>query len=294
MQRVLLTGAAGRIGRMLRQGLTGRYPLLRLTDRFEMDPPGPGEEVVLANLENADEIDAAMEGIDTVVHMGGKAEEGTWEVVHTSNILGAYNTFEAARKHGVKRFVFASSLHVIGYYRREETIDGTVMPRPDSRYGAAKAFGEALGRFHADKHGMSVICQRIGSYQELPLNERMLATWISHRDMLQLTRVCIEAPLDVHFEIVYGRSGNTRHFWDNSVAERLGYAPEDNAEDYADEIMAAVEAAGDAPAEVSASMTHEDVVAAVAKGGKEPENARLFHGGPFCGMEFTGDLSKIE
>ncbi len=294
MQRVLLTGAAGRIGRMLRQGLRGRYPLLRLTDRFEMEPPGPGEEVVLANLENFHEIDAAMEGIDTVVHMGGKAEEGTWEVVHESNILGAYNTFEAARKHHVRRFVFASSLHVVGYYRRDQVIDATVPPRPDSRYGAAKVFGEALGRLYADKHAMSVICQRIGSFQERPLNERMLATWISHRDMLQLTRVCIEAPLDVHFEIVYGRSDNTRSFWDNSTAERLGYRPEDDAEDYAGEIMAAADAAGDGPAAVSSSMTHEDVLALIAKGGKEPETARPFQGGPFCAMEFTGDLSKIQ
>jgi uronate dehydrogenase len=211
-----------------------------------------------------------------------------------------YNTLDSACRHGVKRFVFASSHHAVGYYRRAEKIDGTVPPRPDSRYGAAKVFGEALCRLYADKYGMSTLCLRIGSFQPRPLNPRMISTWVSHRDMVQLTRVCLEAPLDVHFEVVYGVSGNDRSLWDNAAAERLGYKPEDNGEDYAEEILAeAAKAAAEAPAEaavaVSSSMTHEDVVAAVeAKPGVEPENARLFHGGPFCGMEFTGDLSKIK
>jgi uronate dehydrogenase len=303
MQRVLMTGAAGIIGKVLRETLRGVYPILRLSHRRPFGEARPGEEIVIANLENFDDVSAAVEGVDGIIHMGGKAVEGTWEEILNSNVTGTYNLFEAARRHGVKRVVFASSNHAIGYYRRDQGIDSNVRPKPDSRYGVSKVFGEALGSMYADKYGMSVVCQRIGSFQPRPGNERMLSTWLSHRDMTQLTRCCLEAP-DVHFEIVYGVSGNTRSWWDNSAAYRLGYKPEDDSEEYAEEILAAQAKAlaeldgketSHVPSVDPSNMSVQEVVAlTTAINPVEPDEEGSFQGGPFCGLEFSGDVDKIK
>src|SRR5690606_37365717 len=173
MHRILLTGAAGEIGTVLRAGLKGLYPVLRLSHRRSIDDIEPGEEFRLARLDDLDEVMDAMQGVDAVVHMGGKAQEGEWDEVLPSNIIGAYNIFEAARRQGVRRVVFASSHHVIGYYRRGREVGPREAFRPDSRYAVSKVFGEALGRLYADKHGLNVVCLRIGSFQERPRNERM-------------------------------------------------------------------------------------------------------------------------
>lgn len=298
--RVLMTGADGVIGRVLRKELSGVYPVLRLSHRRPFGDPDPGEEIVLANLENADEMDDLMEGVDAVIHLGGKAEEGTWDVVLKSNILGAFNTFEAARRHGVKRFVFASTNHLIGYYRRDRKLRVDDPPRPDCRYAATKVFGEALARLYADKYGMSTICMRIGSFQPRPLNVRMLSCWLSHQDMVQLARVCLDAPLDIHYEVVWGVSDNDRSWWDNSPAERLGYRPRDNSEDFAAEIFEAQRRARKESGKVSSSGSTDvadqaAVVSAIkAVQGDEPPAEGLFQGGPYCAMEFTGDLDKID
>ena len=297
--RVLMTGADGVIGRVLREALRGIYPILRLSHRRPFGDPKPGEEIMLANLENFDEVDAIMEGVDAVIHLGGKAEEGTWDVVLKSNILGAFNTFEAARRHGIKRFVFASTNHLIGYYRRDRKLTVSDPPRPDCRYAATKVFGEALARLYADKHGISTICMRIGSFQPRPLNVRMLSCWLSHQDMVQLARVCLDAPLDVHFEVVWGVSGNDRSWWDNTPAERLGYRPRDNSEDYAEEIFEAQRRAREQQAPSKSGTTDVADQAAVVSAIKavqayEPPAEGLFQGGPYCAMEFTGELDKID
>lgn len=268
MERVLITGAAGTIGRALRDGLRGAYPSLRLSDIAPLGEAGPGEELVPADLRDLAEVEVAMAGVDAVVHLGGMSVENTWEIVHEANIVGCYHVFEAARRQGVKRVVFASSNHAIGFYRRSERIDDTAMFRPDSRYGLSKLFGEGLGRLYADKHGIACVCLRIGSWQPKPQNLRMLSTWLSPRDGIHLVRRALDAP-DVHFEIVYGVSANDRNWWDNPGGTRIGYAPRDNAEAVAEEL--------------EARMAPED----------EPETERAFHGGPFCAMEFSGDLSKI-
>jgi uronate dehydrogenase len=261
--RVLLTGAGGKIGTVLREGLKGRYPVLRLSHRRPFGEAAAGEEIALADLEVLDQVVAAMEGVDVVVHMGGRGEEGDWPTVLTSNILGTYNVFEAARLCRVRRVVFASSNHVVGYYRRERRIGPDEPVRPDTRYGVSKAFGEALGRYYADKFGLGVICQRIGCFYPKPLDTRMLSEWISVRDMVELTRCCIEAA-DIHFEIVYGVSANTRIWWDNPAAARIGYVPQDNAEAFA----------GEVPAE-------------------QPGVECLFQGGRYTGLEFAGDPAEI-
>ncbi len=272
MQRILITGAAGSIGGVLRGGLRGHYPIIRLTDIAVLGDAGPGEEIVTAELCDLAQMEAAMADVDAVVHLGGTSVESDWESIHANNIVGLYNTFEAARRRGVSRIVFASSNHAIGFYRRNRRIDDAVAPRPDTRYGVSKLFGEGLARLYADKHGIGAACLRIGSFQKRPLNSRMLSTWISHRDMVQLVRCCLDAPA-LHFEIVYGASGNSRSWWDNSAAIRLGYAPEDNAEDYADEILAAER---------------------LEPGKGEDAVESLFHGGPFTSLEFDGNTDKID
>ncbi|MCH7795154.1 MAG: NAD(P)-dependent oxidoreductase, partial [Proteobacteria bacterium] len=233
MQRVLITGAAGNIGGVLRAGLGGVYPALRLSDIKPLGAAREGEELVQADLRDLAEVEAVMAGVDAVVHLGGVPVEDAWAPIHEVNIIGCYHVFEAARRQGVKRVVFASSNHVIGYHRRSERIDDTAMFRPDSRYGLSKLFGEGLGRLYADKHGIACVALRIGSFQPKPKDLRMLSTWISHRDMVRLVRRALEAE-GVHFEIVYGVSANDRNWWDNPGAARIGYAPQDNAEDHAE------------------------------------------------------------
>lgn len=267
--RVLITGAGGDLGNVLREGLAGVYPALRLSHRRDVGPLRDGEEFRLANLENLDEVSAAMEGVDAVVHLGGKSLEAPWEEILASNIVGTYNVFEAARRHKVKRVVYASSHHVVGFYRRGQVVGVDAPPRPDTRYALGKVFGEALGRMYADKHGMSVVCQRIGVSRATVPHVRGLWTWLSHPDYVHLTRCCLDAP-DVHFKIVYGVSANTRRLWDDPAARDIGYEPRDDAEDQL--------------AAVLARQGFED----------EPALERLFHGGWFCAMEFDGDPDSID
>ncbi|MHA1151579.1 MAG: NAD-dependent epimerase/dehydratase family protein [Alphaproteobacteria bacterium] len=269
MERVLITGAAGTIGRALREGLRGAYPVLRFSDIAPLGEAGAGEEVRQADLRELSEVEAIMEGVDAVVHLGGMSVENTWELVHEANIVGCYHVFEAARRQGVKRVVFASSNHAIGFHRRTERIDDTAAFRPDGNYGLSKMFGEGLGRLYADKHGIACVCLRIGSWQPKPKDLRMLSTWLSPRDGIHLIRRALGAT-GVHFEIVYGASANDRGWWDNPGAKRIGFAPQDNAEAFAGEL--------------EAQMAPED----------EPEVERAFHGGPFTGIDFSGDVTKID
>jgi uronate dehydrogenase len=267
--RVLITGAAGNIGRTLRSHLKGRYALLRLTDRAAQEAAGPGEEVSTVDIGDMTALEASMQGIDCVIHLAGVPEEDSWDKILPANIMGCYNVFEAARRQGVRRVVFASSNHAVGFHRRETFIDTMVQPRPDGRYGVSKVFGEAVGRMYADKYGLSVACLRIGSFRpsNRPGESRHLLTWISHRDMAQLAYRCVEHPA-YHFVVVYGVSNNLRNRWDNTPAKFLGYRPQDDAEAFA--------------AEVLASSPAEDPIAA------------QFHGGMYCPIEFVGDTMRID
>lgn len=238
MERVLITGAAGNIGDRLRDLLAGVYPLLRLSDIAPLRPAADGEEVVQCDLRDAEAVDALVAGIDGIIHLGGISGEAPFDDILGANIAGIYNLFEAARKAGTRRIVFASSNHAVGFYRRSVTTDHAVYPRPDSRYGLSKAFGEALGSLYADKHGLQVMCIRIGNANDAPLDERRLAIWISYRDLAQLCRIGLEYP-ELHFEVVYGASDNARSWWDNTNAHRLGYRPQDRAEDHVEGAMRA-------------------------------------------------------
>jgi len=266
MKRILITGAAGEIGTVLRSGLSGRYPLLRLADIRPCPNVGVGEEEVITDVTDLGASIAAAKDIDCIVHLAGVPREGPWDQILPRNIAGTYNVFEAARCNGVKRIVFASSNHVIGFHRVGKAVDENELVRPDSRYGVSKVFGEAVGRLYADKHGLSVACLRIGSFRARPQNARELRTWISHRDTVQLVQRCIDAPA-FHFIVVYGVSANTRNQWHDQTARLIGYRPEDNAEVFAAELERKTYPAGP---------------------------ATDFHGGDPCAQEFTGDASRIE
>lgn len=265
--RIVMTGAAGGVGAMTRPFLAGHFDEVVLSDVTPITDLNAGERFVPADLTDMAAMEALLDGVDGIIHLGGQAVEAPWETILERNIVGLYNTYEAARVKGVKRIVFATTNHVVGYYRRQRTIDDTVMPRPDSRYGASKAFGEALGRMYADKHGVGVFNVRIGNCDQQPVDLRRLSIWVSPRDLAQLFRIGLTHP-DIHFEVVYGASKCARSWWDNSNAYRLGYVPEDEAEDHAE----------------------------VAHQKSQPEDpiTAQFHGGPFTAAEFTGDPKRID
>lgn len=233
---ILLTGAAGDAASMLRPLMRADYRL-RLSD-IKPVAPEEGETFVPADLTDFNAVKAIVEGVEGIVHLGGFAVEGPWQAIHDANIVGLYNVYEAARQAGVKRIVFASSNHVVGFYRRDERIGVNVTVRPDSRYGVSKAFGEAMGSLYAYKYGLSVMSVRIGNVAPKPADVRRLSIWVSPRDLWQLMKIGLERP-GIRHEIVYGQSDNERSWWDNSNAYRLGYRPQDRAEDYAQEVLAA-------------------------------------------------------
>ena len=236
MKTLLITGAAGDIGTHLRRELAGVYAL-RLSDIRPIERLAPGETFEQGDITDLERMLAVTRGADAVLHLGGVAAEAEWERILQGNIIGCYNLFEAARRSGVKRILFATSNHAVGFYQRDQTIDHRVYPRPDSRYGLSKVFGEQLGSLYADKYGLEVFCMRIGNVNPKPVDKRRLSIWISPRDLAQLVRIGVDHP-DIRFEIVYGVSDNARSWYDNSNAHRLGYRPQDQAETYAGEILA--------------------------------------------------------
>jgi uronate dehydrogenase len=266
-RKIVFTGASGGIGTMIRPLLAQAYPGLVLSDKVEPANLVPSETFVAADLTKPDEVAAAVKGADSVIHLGGFSVEGPWETILQANIIGCYNLFEAARQAGVKRVVFASSNHAVGFYRRKRKIGTDLTVRPDSRYGVSKAFGEALGALYSDKHGMAVTCLRIGNVGPRPLDVRRLAIWISPEDITQLIRIGLDRP-DIRFEIFYGASDNASGWWDNSRAHALGYRPQDKSEDHR------------AHAEAEQTRIGPDPV------------GDLFQGGTFTSAEFTNDVKR--
>ena len=236
MKTILITGAAGDVGTHLRRELAGKYRI-RASDLRDLKVKFKGQKFMRADISKFADALRITKGVDAVVHLGGYSVEGPWEGILSANIVGCYNVFEAARRNGVKRILFPTSNHATGFYRRDQTIDHRVYPKPDSRYGVSKVFGEALGSLYADKYGMEVFCMRIGNVNPAPIDKRRLSLWFSPRDLAQLVGIGIEHP-DIRFEIVYGISGNKRAWYDNSNAFRLGYRPQDDSEIHAAQILA--------------------------------------------------------
>jgi nucleoside-diphosphate-sugar epimerase len=235
-QRILLTGAAGRIGTMLRPRLARTGRTLRLLDLVPLTA-GRAEEAVTGSVSDLDAVVATCEGVDAVVHLGGHSEEAPWADILAHNINGTYTVLEAARRAGVPRVVFASSNHAAGFQPADQDAGDYLYPRPDTYYGVSKVAGEALGSLYHDRYGLDVVCLRIGTCVERPGDGRTLATWLSPDDCGRLVEAAISVP-SPGFRVVWGISANTRARWSLAEARALGYEPRDDAEAYADTVPA--------------------------------------------------------
>ncbi|MCW7944752.1 NAD-dependent dehydratase [Streptomyces hygroscopicus] len=235
---VLLTGAAGGLGTLMR-GLLPRYGYeLRLLD---LRPVEGVPDAITADLGDREALRAAVRGVDAVLHLAGISLESTFEKILKANVEGTYNLYEAAREEGVRRIVFASSNHAVGFTPRPRG-DDPLIPidtprRPDTFYGLSKAFGEDLAQYYWDKHGLETVSVRIGSCFPEPTSVRMLSIWMSPGDGARLFHAALTAE-HVGHTVVYGSSANTRLWWDLKSARALGYEPQDDSEPYAERLIA--------------------------------------------------------
>jgi uronate dehydrogenase len=265
-RKVLVTGAAGQIGAICCAGLAARGWKVRGLDKVPLDDvDGLADPPIVADVQDADAVRKAVAGVDAILHLAGIPTEAPFADILGSNIDGTFQVFDAARRAGVRRVVYASSNHAVGYTPRTAMATVDVPPRPDTYYGVSKVFGEALGRLMVDRYGLEVVSLRIGSWKPYPETVRELPTWISPADGVRLVAAALTAP-DVTYAVVYGISANTRAWWDLAPARALGYLSVDDAEEYADRIPGA-----------DADPDRDD-----------PSWSRL--GGPFAGPEYDEPL----
>ncbi|MDF9812504.1 NAD(P)-dependent oxidoreductase [Streptomyces sp. SPB162] len=255
---ILLTGAAGGLGTLMRELLPAYGYELRLLD---VRPVEGAPDAVTADLTDADALREAVRGVDAIIHLAGISLEAPFEKIMRSNIEGTYHLYEAARQEGVRRVVFASSNHAVGFTPRP-TGDDPLIPidtprRPDTFYGLSKCFGEDLASLYWDLHGLETVSLRIGSCFPEPTSVRMLSVWMSPADCARLLHAALTAE-DVRHTVVYGSSANTRLWWDLTTARELGYEPQDDSEPFAAALIA----------------EHGELDPA------NPDHAHL--GGPFC------------
>jgi len=269
MKKLVLTGAMGRLGSYLREPLSKMCDELVSTDILEAPKTlAANETYVQADIAEFDAVSALLEGADMVVHFGAIVDEAPFETMLGPNFVGAYNVWEAAHRQGLRRVVYASSIHAVGMYPKNEFVGIDAPHRPDTFYGLAKCFAEDLGRMYWDKRGLEAVCLRILSCAQVT-NPRAVGTWLSYDDMIQLVTRAIDTPV-TGFSIVYGVSDNDRAPVDNTKAHHLGYRPKDNAEQFAEKIFA----------EYGPLDPHD------------PNNA--CHGGPFAGIELgQSAMSKL-
>ena len=237
MKKLVLTGAAGQLGSRLREPLSKMCDTLVSTDLADdVCTLYEGETYVQADLSSLDAMVDLLKGADMVVHFGAIGDEAPWDDILQSNIIGAYNVWEAAYRNGVKRVVYASSVHAVGMHKKTDTIGLDAPHRPDTYYGLAKCFSEDLASLYWDKRGIESVCMRIFSCAPAT-NARSIGTWLSYDDLIHLVERSVDSPV-VGFSIVYGISNNDRAVVDNTKAAHLGYRPKDNAEQFAKEIFA--------------------------------------------------------
>jgi len=260
MKRIVLTGAAGRLGSYLRE------PLSKLAEEIvssdiadDIGKLYPNESYVKADIAEMDEIMPLLKDADMVVHFGAYVDEGPFEKLLGPNFIGAYNIWEAAYQNGLKRVVYASSIHAVGMYPKNEFIGTDVPHRPDTFYGLAKCFAEDLGSLYWDKRGLESVHMRILSCAQVT-NPRAVGSWLSYDDLIQLVEKSVTTPI-TGFSIIYGVSNNDRAPVDNAKASHLGYRPKDNAEQFAKEVYAA-----------NAPLNPQDI-------------GDYCHGGPFASIE---------
>ena len=229
LKRLLITGEAGALGSHCRQNLGHLTRTVRFSDIGNLGAAAPHEEVVQAALSDRSAVMSLVEGCDGIVHFGGKPADGEWRVVRDANIEGMYNLYEAARQLGCRRIFYPSSIHAVGYHLVTTNLDETISIRPNTLYGVSKAFGEALARFYFEKFGIESACVRIASCQPQPQNHRMLATWLSYDDLVQLVERVFAVPV-LGCPILFGVSANDRRWANNRSTDFLGCKRYDNAE----------------------------------------------------------------
>ena len=242
LNRLLITGASGALGSHCRKHLKGIARIIRVTDKLKLtaSETNQSEEIMSCDLSNYEAVLEVTKGCDGILHFGGQATEADWNTVRDSNIEGLYNLYETARLNGCKRIFFASSIHAIGFHPLTKTIDDEAAIRPDTLYGASKAFGEALARMYFEKFGIETACVRIASCQPTPQNYRMLATWFSYNDLVELVKSVFQVPI-LGCPIIYGVSNNDRKWANNDAVKFLGWSPSDNANDYREKIAQEME-----------------------------------------------------
>lgn len=243
MRRLLITGAAGALGRMARARLGGLADTLRLSDLADPAPAGPNEEVMTGDLSDPAFVNDLVAGCDGIVHFGGVSVEDDFSKILGANIIGVKNLYEAARLNGRPRILFASSNHVVGFHPQTAKLDASAEMRPDGWYGVSKGCGELVAKMYWEKAGVETAILRIGSCLPEPGDRRQLSTWLSHDDFVQFAERVFNAPR-LGCPVVYGASANAASWWDNRAADHLGWAPKDDAEAY----RAKVEAAAPRPA----------------------------------------------
>ncbi|MBY5362244.1 NAD(P)-dependent oxidoreductase [Rhizobium leguminosarum] len=232
MKRIAVTGAAGRVGTLLRPHLSAHFGHVHLIDLQEPAELGENETFVRADLTKLDEATAALKDIDGVVHLAGIASGIDMNAILHANVLGTYNLYEAARINKVRRVVYASSNHATGFYPRGQLVSPLDPMRPDSPYGLSKCWGELVAGLYYDTSGIRSLSIRIGNAGTYPNSERSIAIWISARDLAQLVRIGLTHS-QIAATVVYGVSDTDTQWWDNELAARLGYQPQDRPRDYA-------------------------------------------------------------
>lgn len=237
MKKIALSGAGGQLGSVVRAAFIARgTPLRSAAGSKPLTPLIDGEDVMHGDLRDPAVVDRLLEGVDVLIHFAGTSVERPLPEIIENNLRGLVEVYEGARRHGVKRIVFASSNHAIGMYPVTQRLDLDCELRPDGFYGLSKVWGEALARMYWDKHGIESVCVRIGSAIPKPTEFRHLSTWFGLDDLLQFITRCIEAER-VGFVVAWGVSNNTRSYWTPTGCEALGYQPQQNSEDYAAEIL---------------------------------------------------------
>jgi uronate dehydrogenase len=230
--RVLLTGATGSVGRLLRPYLAAAYDSVLLNARSAIADLRPNESDEQGDICDPDLVDRLVGRVDGIIHVAALVgPDYQFEEVLGPNVIGVYQVLEAARRHSVRRIVYASSHHAIGFVTRGVHVDHETPPRGDSWYGVSKAFGEILARHAADRYGLDVMSIRIGYVGESIPDERRLHTWCSARDLASLIHIGLTGP-QKGFHMVYGISRCPEPLFDNRHAETLGYQPQDSSLDH--------------------------------------------------------------
>ncbi|MBT9491414.1 MAG: NAD(P)-dependent oxidoreductase [Paucibacter sp.] len=229
ISRLLLTGAAGVLGRLLRPRLHRVCEQLLLHDRVSSGALAAHEAEQVCDLSDHAAMTQLLQGVDAVVHLGGVSMESPFEQVAASNLHGVFNLYEAARLSGCRRIVFASSNHATGCYPRGQALSASDPPRPDGYYGVSKLFGENMAQLYWDRYGLETVCLRIGTASPTPEDRRALSTWLSPDDLERLVLAALLAP-GVGCLTVYGVSANSARWWSDQGWDKIGYRPQDNAE----------------------------------------------------------------